>query len=107
MDADLDDAQGGGGAVPLDGCSACSQGEPTTTPIVGRLGKASSWIVPGLTLALMPKCPACLAGYILAASGLGLSVAVAATLRSVVLAGCIGLLSLLIARRALRWMRAA
>ncbi len=52
------------------------------------------WILPGLILLFMPKCPACLAGYLAIGTGLGISLATAATLRSGLILLCLGLLAL-------------
>jgi hypothetical protein len=50
-----------------------------------RVVHVCEWLLPGVTLALMPKCPACLAGYILLGTGLGVSFTVASYLRTTVL----------------------
>lgn len=46
------------------------------------------WILPGMALALMPKCPACFAAYFAAATGLGLTYSVASQLRTFSIAVC-------------------
>lgn len=47
-------------------------------------------IVPGVLLVLMPKCPACLAGYVALLSGVSLSFPVAQALRIALIAVCAG-----------------
>ena len=63
---------------------------------------AAAWIVPGVGLALMPKCPACVAAYVAALTGVGISYPLAANLRTLVLILCIATLFLVAARAALR-----
>lgn len=47
----------------------------------GRRLAGLRWVVPVAVLALMPKCPLCLAGYIALATGIGLSFAASSWLR--------------------------
>jgi len=62
----------------------------------------AGWVVPSAILALIPKCPVCLAGYVAAWTGLGLSVSAATSLRASLLIFSFGLLAFLAARS---WMR--
>lgn len=60
----------------------------TVTESVRAMGRGLRWLVPGALLALMPKCPACLAGYLALATGVGVSLPVAQALRFTLMALC-------------------
>lgn len=68
----------------------------------GRFLEAAGWVVPGTLLALMPKCPVCLAAYVAVGTGVGLSVTAAGYLRLFLLVLCVGALVFLTVRRARR-----
>jgi hypothetical protein len=60
-------------------------------------GKAG-WVVPGILLVLVPKCPLCLAAYIALATGVSISAATATWLRWLLIVFCVGALGWLVAR---------
>ena len=51
-------------------------------------------IAPAIALALIPKCPVCFAAFLMAATGVGISVAAAASLRAFLIVVCVSTLVL-------------
>jgi hypothetical protein len=90
----------------------CSRGE-SAAPACGapawarRTRSVAEWALPVTALALVPKCPACLAGYVLLATGIGLSVTAAAAVRWTIIGLCGALLGLLLLRLLARMARSA
>jgi hypothetical protein len=62
---------------------------------VGAVRRAMSWIVPGIVLAMMPKCPLCLVSYIALFTGIGISFAAANFAWWSVVVGCVAVLAYL------------
>ena len=62
-------------------------------------GEIASWIVSGATLALIPKCPVCVAAYVAVATGIGISLPAATYLRATLAVLCVASLLFLVARR--------
>ena len=67
--------------------------------------EATGWIAPGLGLALIPKCPMCVAGYVAAVTGVGISMPMAAGLRWGLLILCVSVLVFAAARAGHRLCR--
>src|SRR6476619_2531518 len=58
---------------------------------------AMGFSLPTLVLALLPKCPACLAAYVALGTGISLSVAAASLLRTSLIGVCVAILVLFLA----------
>jgi hypothetical protein len=81
--------------------SACcaAAGDRKTPAWVPRVREFFAWVLPSAVLALVSKCPACLAAYVTLWTGLGLSLSTATYLRWVLLFLCVAsLLFLMVAR---------
>ncbi len=83
-------------AKPLRGRGCCK--------VARRSGEIAGWIVPSAILALLPKCPVCLAAYLMMATGISISVAAAVSLRAFLVLVCVSSLVLL-GRRYIRNLR--
>jgi len=71
------------------------------TSWLGRARGVAAWILPGTLLALMPKCPLCLAAYVALGTGVTLSAAAAQILLRTLSALCLATLALCVVRRVL------
>jgi hypothetical protein len=87
-------------------CRRAGDGEVRRSAIGRRLLELVQWGVPGVTLALVPKCPMCLAAYIAIGTGVGISATTASWLRTGLIAGCVAALLCLALARLRRSLRA-
>ena len=67
-------------------------------------GRFISAAAPVLVLALLPKCPLCIAAYIAIGTGIGISVSTAASIRYGLIAVCAATLLFVLARSIRRWV---
>jgi hypothetical protein len=74
--------------------------------IVRGFFSLAGYVIPGATLALLPKCPVCLAAWLGIATGVGLSVTAVARLRTFLVIVCAAALLFLAARRMRRFVSA-
>ena len=84
--------------------------KPMPSRSLGRAAALFQWALPVTTLALMPKCPACVAGYVLLFTGVGMSFPVAAAVRWTLIGLCVAALAYLglcYARRAFAYRASA
>jgi hypothetical protein len=78
----------------------CSKHAPVKTGNWPRhVREMSAWLVPSIGLALMPKCPACVAGYVALLTGIGVSLPTANYLRLLLVIVCVASLVYLAVRR--------
>ena len=78
--------------------SRTSRGDGHSRTVARHCLDVAVSVIPGVVLALLPKCPACLAAYIAVGTGIGLSVSAATYLRMLLVTLCIASLSYVGAR---------
>jgi hypothetical protein len=82
--------------------SACC---PTSPRWRRRTAEMAGWVLPSATLALLPKCPACVAAYIALFTGVGISFSMASYLRMTLVIVCLATLVYFSLRFALRFIK--
>ena len=70
-----------------------------------RIREITSVVLPSALLALMPKCPMCLAAYVAIGTGFTMSCSSAHLLMRVLTLLCIGTLAFFLAKRIIRHLR--
>jgi len=78
-------------------CAGDTGGRGGPRLLARRAFALTKWAVPGVTLALIPKCPLCFAAYIAIWTGIGLSCTAASYIRVALIILCIASLTYLAA----------
>jgi hypothetical protein len=73
--------------------------------VVRGSGEAAGWIVPSIMLALVPKCPMCVAAYIALATGVSISMSAASMVRTSMIVVCVASLIYVACRRLWRFVK--
>lgn len=83
------------------GGAAATASQTNAAPVrfIRRIRNAAGWIAPTVGLALLPKCPLCVAAYLAIGTGVGVSVTTATYLRTSFELLCLASLSYLAVRR--------
>lgn len=96
------------GARPVCMCRR-NAASPTASLGERRLARrtrgAAAWALPSIALALVPKCPLCIAAYLAIGGGLGMSLTTATHLRTALVWLCWSVLGLLAVRLMMRFVR--
>jgi hypothetical protein len=87
-------------------CCGVAAGEREIPTFSRRCRSMAGWIAPGATLALLPKCPLCVAAYVAMGTGLGVSISTAVYLRMTLIIICVAALSYLAGRKLTRMIHA-
>jgi len=85
------------------GCCCCENSRLRTFP--RRCADVLGWIIPGVIMAMLPKCPMCLAAYIAIWTGVGISLSAATHLCAAVLVLSVGLALFMAAKNTSRLIR--
>ena len=95
------------GARPVCVCGR-NAASPTASRRERRLARqtrgVAAWALPSIALALVPKCPLCIAAYLAIGGGLGISLTSATHLRTALVWLCWSVLGLLAARMMMRFV---
>lgn len=65
---------------------------------LGVFSELAEWLLPGVILAMLPKCPLCVMAYVAMATGIGISFSTAATARILIVAVCVTALAYVAAK---------
>jgi hypothetical protein len=75
-----------------------AEGDPHPPSFLRRSLDLSAKVIPVAILAVLPKCPACLAGYVAIGTGIGLSLSAATYLRLSLIVVCVASLILFVVK---------
>jgi hypothetical protein len=93
-------------ASPPAAAAPIASGRAGESQVTRRTRGAAAWALPSVALALVPKCPMCVAAYLAIGGGLGVSFTTAAHLRTALVWLCWSTLALLAVRLVERgWTR--